>query len=67
MLIVRFCGGLGNQMFEYAFCVKLKKNFPECEIKTDVRDYRVTKYHYGYEMDRIFRQRQLLKRLLGVK
>lgn len=61
MLIVRFCGGLGNQMFEYAFCVKLKNLFPNCEIKTDVREYRVTKYHHGYEMDTVFKQRQFFK------
>lgn len=58
MLVVRFCGGLGNQMFEYAFCVKLKKAFPECIVKTDLRDYRVTKYHYGYELDKIFQKKQ---------
>ena len=54
MLVLKFCGGLGNQMYQYAYGLKLKKYFPGCIIKKDTRDFRVTKYHYGYEIDKIF-------------
>lgn len=56
MLIVRFCGGLGNQMYQYAFMLKLKKMFPECEIKKDVMDYRLVNCHNGYEIENIFQK-----------
>lgn len=54
MLVVKFCGGLGNQMYQYAFMLKLKKLFPECQIKKDLRDYRVANCHNGYEAENIF-------------
>lgn len=54
MLVVRFCGGLGNQMYQYAFCIKLKSLFPECAIKIDLSEYYTCRYHHGYEIDFIF-------------
>lgn len=54
MLVVRFRGGLGNQMYQYAFCIKLSKLFPECIIKTDLQEYRAIKHHNGYEISTIF-------------
>ena len=39
MKIVRFSGGLGNQLFQLAFYNKLKKDFTSEEIKIDISFY----------------------------
>lgn len=45
-------GGLGNQMFIYAFYLKMKKLFPHTKIDlSDMMHYHV---HHGYEMNRVF-------------
>lgn len=46
-------GGLGNQMFIYAFYMQMKKRFPDTRIDlSDMMNYHV---HNGYEINRIFR------------
>lgn len=54
MYIVRMRGGLGNQMFQYAFLRGLESAFPGVDIRVDVTDYRYCEYHYGLELTRIF-------------
>ena len=52
MKIVRILGGLGNQMFQYAFYLSLlEKGF---EAKIDITQFRNYKLHNGYELERIF-------------
>lgn len=47
-------GGLGNQMFIYAFYMKMKRLFPNTRIDLfDMMHYHV---HNGYELHRIFQQ-----------
>ena len=47
-------GGLGNQMFIYAFYMKMKRLFPNTRIDlSDMMHYHV---HNGYELHRIFQQ-----------
>lgn len=53
MIIVSMGGGLGNQMFEYAFYYKLKKIYPNQIIKLDTR-YAFPKAHNGIEVEKIF-------------
>ena len=53
MLIVCFGQGLGNQMFQYAFYLALKKAYPACTVLMDV-DHIIEKDHNGYELDRVF-------------
>ena len=52
MKIVKILGGLGNQMFQYAFYLALRKNFGTVKISTvSFEDYTL---HNGFELERIF-------------
>jgi len=52
MKIVRCLGGLGNQMFQYAFYLALKKKFPD--VKIDLSGFNDYSLHNGFELERIF-------------
>lgn len=52
MLVVRIFGGLGNQMFQYAFYEFLKRNNKDVVI--DISDFKVHNHHQGYELSRAF-------------
>jgi len=63
MKIVNIIGGLGNQMFQYAFAVALRKKHPDEAVYVDTQHYRnafIKKYHgnnfyhNGYEIDKVF-------------
>lgn len=63
MKIVSIIGGLGNQMFQVAFAIALKKKSPDDEILIDTQKFRypfiksfngVNFYHNGYEVDNFF-------------
>lgn len=54
MIIVRFTGGLGNQMFEYAMYMKLKKVFPEENICADLTRYDLIEEHDGFDIVKYF-------------
>jgi hypothetical protein len=55
MIIVEFQGGLGNQMFQYAFYKALKAKYPTSAIiKADICNYDTCNYHYGFELQNIF-------------
>jgi len=51
MKIIRFLGGLGNQMFQYAFYELLKQRFGN--VKVDLSAYK-EHVHNGFELERIF-------------
>ena len=62
MKIVNIMGGLGNQMFEYAFALSLKEKFPEEEVLIDTshygriffKKYKGANLHNGFEINRVF-------------
>ena len=53
MKIVKYRGGLGNQMFIYAFSVALRETFRQ-EILVDTHYYKSRNFHNGLEIERIF-------------
>lgn len=52
MRLIKVTGGLGNQMFIYAFYLQMKKRFPK--VRLDLSDMVHYKVHYGYEMNHVF-------------
>lgn len=52
MRLIKMTGGLGNQMFIYAFFVSMKRRFPSTRI--DLSDMVHYHAHHGYELHRIF-------------
>jgi hypothetical protein len=54
MKIVKILGGLGNQMFQYAFFLSLKKKFPTEEIYVDLSSFKSYNLHNGLELGSVF-------------
>ena len=54
MKIVKILGGLGNQMFQYAFYLAVKHEHPEEETKIDILCFNGYPLHNGFELERVF-------------
>ncbi|QIH36266.1 MULTISPECIES: alpha-1,2-fucosyltransferase [Sphingobacterium] len=52
MKIVKFLGGLGNQLFQYAFLLALHQKFKT--VKADLSDFKSYQLHNGFELNTIF-------------
>ena len=52
MITVSFAGGLGNQMFQYAFYMAQKHR--KKDVKMDLSFYSTNHDHNGFELDKIF-------------
>lgn len=51
MIIIQFWGGLGNQMYEYAFYKKMCKVYDRNRVKAH---WESGMDHYGYELEKVF-------------
>lgn len=54
MIIIRFSGGLGNQIYQYALLRKLQLKYLDVPIKIDLSFYQQNNVHNGFEMERIW-------------
>lgn len=69
MKIVNIIGGLGNQMFQYAFALSLQEKFPSEKILIDtshfhfifLKKWKTSNLHNGFEIDKIFKNANLPK------
>ncbi len=50
MIIVRIVGGLGNQMFQYAYAKALQQNGHQ--VKIDISKFKTYKLHGGYHLEK---------------
>lgn len=50
--IVKFLGGLGNQMFQYAFFLSLEKCYGK--VKADLTGFGEYRLHHGFELAKVF-------------
>lgn len=53
MFIISIDGGLGNQMFEYAFFLAMQERFPNSKCYLDISMMN-EETHNGYELERVF-------------
>lgn len=69
MKIVNIIGGLGNQMFQYAFALAWKARMPQEKVYVDTQHYKNAFikayrgnnfYHNGYEINRVFPNASIL-------
>ena len=69
MKIVNIIGGLGNQMFQYAFAYTLQKRFPDEIVTIDISHYghlvfkkfRGANLHNGFEIHKVFSNARIQK------
>jgi len=52
MKVVKFLGGLGNQLFQYAFLLALQQKFKT--VRADLRHFEGYLLHNGFELETIF-------------
>lgn len=57
MIIIRYSGGLGNQMFQHALSIVLRDKYPDMAVKADAQHYRLYKVHNGFEIDKCFMEK----------
>ena len=54
MIIVKYKGGLGNQMFQYAMQLALEKKYGKQQVLADTSHYLLQNEHNGYELEKVW-------------
>ena len=54
MIIICFQGGLGNQMFQYAYYLQIKHLYPNAKVFADISDYKCENSIRRFELEEIF-------------
>lgn len=54
MIIIRFGGGLGNQLFQFAMLLTIKNNNPNSIVKYDASVYEYFNEHEGFDLPKYF-------------
>lgn len=54
MIIVKYKGGLGNQMFQYAMQLALEKKYGKKQVAADLTHYLLQNEHNGYELENVW-------------
>ena len=57
MILIRYCGGLGNQMFQYAFQTAIQEKYKGISVKADLSHYILNHEHNGFELEKFFQIR----------
>jgi len=55
MIIVKFSGGLGNQIYQFVFLKKMQMKYPNVKIVGDISFYKTNRIHNGFELEKIFK------------
>ena len=55
MIVIRYRGGLGNQMFQYAFGLAVQRHYAGAEVLADLTHYRLNREHNGFELEDVFK------------
>ena len=54
MIVIRFGGGLGNQLFQFCVLLQIKRRYPVEDIFCDTTQYLVFNEHCGFEIPKLF-------------
>lgn len=53
-IIVKYCGGLGNTMYQYAIQTVMQNRYPNQTVKADISHYNLYDEHNGFELEKYF-------------
>lgn len=66
MKIVKILGGIGNQMFQYAFLLALKERYDDTFL-VDTSIFDIWSIHNGYELERVFNIKEIKATVDAIK
>ena len=54
MILIRYRGGLRNQMFQYAFQLAVQQKYTDVSVLADLSHYTLNHEHNGFELQKYF-------------